>query len=202
MVRTVGIAGAAFLLVYAVLSLATGQRLVRAWRHRAADSAIRVRGVYAVARAPQCRGQVRVFWTMNAAHGAAVGRRPGCSGPTSTSFRAGVPVVSPTDPIFFVSSIPLAAALYGRPEHDRPRWLFDIVLLDLLLIALFAAFLYTYFVVTIAVTGGSADLYDATSASCRTRRTCCWRCGRSGCGARRNRRRGGACSAFSPPASS
>ena len=38
-------------------------------------------------------------------------------------FGQGVPVVSPTDPIFFVSSIPIAAALYGRPEHDRPRWL-------------------------------------------------------------------------------
>ena len=36
--------------------------------------------------------------------------------------------------------MPLAAALYGRPERDRPRWLFDIVVLDLVLIALFAAF--------------------------------------------------------------
>ena len=71
-----------------------------------------------------------------------------------------MPVVSPTDPIFFVSSIPLAAALYGRPERDRPRWLFDIVVLDLILIALFGAFIYTYFVVTIAVTGGSTDVYD------------------------------------------
>ena len=41
------------------------------------------------------------------------------------------PIVSPTDPIFFAASIPLAAALYGRPDRDRPRWLFDIVVLDM-----------------------------------------------------------------------
>ena len=68
--------------------------------------------------------------------------------------------MSPTDPMFFVSSIPLAAALYGRPERDRPRWLFDIVLLDLVLIALFSAFVYIYFVVSIAVTDGREDLYN------------------------------------------
>jgi signal transduction histidine kinase/ActR/RegA family two-component response regulator len=72
----------------------------------------------------------------------------------------GVPVISPTDPLFFVASIPLAAALYGRPERDRPRWLFDIVLLDIILIALFSAFLYIYFIVTIAVTDGREDLYN------------------------------------------
>ena len=78
-----------------------------------------------------------------------------------------MPVVSPTDPIFFVSCIPLAAALYGRPEHDRPRWLFDIVLLDLVLIALFVAFVYIYFVVSIVVTDGpDAASTTTTSRSC------------------------------------
>ena len=158
MLRTVGIAGTAFLLVYAVLSVATGQRLA------ALGDVAQLIPPFAYAAltlwlARQCRGQVRVFWNMNAAHGLVWG-----AGQVLWTyidvFGQGVPVVSPTDPIFFVSSIPLAAALYGRPEHDRPRWLFDIVLLDLILIALFGAFIYTYFVVTIAVTGGSTDLYD------------------------------------------
>jgi signal transduction histidine kinase/CheY-like chemotaxis protein len=158
MLRTVGIAGTAFLLVYAVLSVATGQRLAPL------GDVAQLIPPFAYAAltlwlARQCRGQVRVFWNMNAAHGLVWG-----AGQVVWTyidvFGQGVPVVSPTDPIFFVSSIPLAAALYGRPEHDRPRWLFDIVLLDLILIALFGAFIYTYFVVTIAVTGGSTALYD------------------------------------------
>ena len=158
MVRTVGIAGTGFLLVYAVLSVATGQRLA------ALGDVAQLIPPFAYAAltlwlARRCRGQVRAFWNMNAAHGLVWG-----AGQVLWTyidvFGQGVPVVSPTDPIFFVSSIPLAAALYGRPEHDRPRWLFDIVLLDLILIALFGAFIYTYFVVTIAVTGGSTDLYD------------------------------------------
>ena len=158
MIRTVGIAATAFLLVYAVLSLATGQRLA------VLGDVAQLVPPFAYAAltlwlARRCRGQVRVFWNMNAAHGLVWG-----AGQLLWTyidvFGEGVPVVSPTDPIFFVSSIPLAAALYGRPEHNRPRWLFDIVLLDLILIALFGAFLYTYFVVTIAVTGGSTDLYD------------------------------------------
>jgi signal transduction histidine kinase/CheY-like chemotaxis protein len=158
MVRTVGIAAAAFLLVYAVLSVATGQRLVML-----GDVAQLIPpfayAAFTMWLARRSRGQVRAFWNMNAAHGVLWG-----SGQALWTYidlsGQGVPVVSPTDPIFFVSSIPLAAALYGRPERDRPRWLFDIVLLDLILIALFAAFIYTYFVVTIAVTGGSIDLYD------------------------------------------
>ena len=158
MVRTVGIAGSAFLLVYAVLSVATGQRLI------ALGDAAQLVPPFAYAAftlwlARQCRGQVRTFWNMNAAHGLVWGVGQALWTYTDI-FGQGVPVVSPTDPIFFVASIPLAAALYGRPERDRPRWLFDIVLLDLILIALFAAFIYTYFVVTIAVTGGSTDLYD------------------------------------------
>ncbi len=160
MVRTVGLAGAAFLLVYAVLSIATGQRLVLV-----GDVAQLIPpfayAAFTLWLARRSRGQVRAFWTMNAVHGVLWG-----SGQVLWTYidvvGQGAPVVSPTDPIFFVSSIPLAAALYGRPEHDRPRWLFDIVLLDLLLIALFAAFLYTYFLVTIAVTGGTTDLYEAT----------------------------------------
>jgi signal transduction histidine kinase/ActR/RegA family two-component response regulator len=159
MVRQVGIAGAAFLFGYAVLSVATGQRLV------VLGGLAQLVPPFAFAAftlwlARRSRGQVRTFWNMNAAHGVVWGAGQALWTYIDLSGQ-GVQVVSPTDPIFFLSSVPLAAALYGRPERDRPRWLFDIVLLDLILIALFAAFIYTYFVVTIAVTGGSTDLYDA-----------------------------------------
>jgi signal transduction histidine kinase/ActR/RegA family two-component response regulator len=159
MVRTVGIAAAAFLLVYAVLSLATGQRLVVL-----GDVAQLIPpfayAAFTIWLGRRSRGQVRAFWNTNAAHGVLWGTGQALWIYTDL-FGQGVPVVSPTDPIFFISSIPFAAALYGRPERDRPRWLFDIVLLDLILIALFGAFIYTYFIVTIALTGGPTDLYDA-----------------------------------------
>jgi signal transduction histidine kinase/CheY-like chemotaxis protein len=158
MVRRVGIAGAAFLLIYAVVSIATGQDLVAL-----GDIAQLVPplayGFLTLWLARQCRGQVRVFWNLNAVHAFmwAIGQ---AMWTYLDLFRTGVPVISPTDPLFFISSIPLAAALYGRPERDRPRWLFDIVLLDLILIALFSAFVYIYFVVTIALTDGREDLYN------------------------------------------
>ena len=100
-----------------------------------------------------------MFWNLNAIHGLiwAVGQAVWTYYDLA---HGGVPAISPTDPLFFVSSIPLAAALYGRPERDRPRWLFDIVLLDLVLIALFSAFVYVYFVVSIAITDGNEQLYD------------------------------------------
>ena len=76
MVRTVGIAGAAFLLVYAVLSVATGQRLA------ALGDVAQLIPPFAYAAltlwlARQCRGQVRVFWNLNAVHGLMWGDRPG-----------------------------------------------------------------------------------------------------------------------------
>lgn len=158
MVRKVSIAGGGFLLVYALLAAATGQRLVAL-----GDIAQLVPplayGALTLWLARRSRGQVRVFWNLNAVHGFmwAIGQ---VVWTYLDLFGGGVPVISPTDPLFFISSIPLAAALYGRPEHDRPRWLFDIVLLDLVLIALFSAFIYIYFVVTIAVTDGREDLYN------------------------------------------
>ena len=103
---------------------------------------------------------MRIFWNLNAVHGLVW-----AAGQAVWTYydlvHGGVPVISPTDPLFFASSIPLAAALYGRPERDRPRWLFDIVLLDLVLIALFSAFVYIYFVVSIAITDGNEQLYHA-----------------------------------------
>jgi len=159
MQRRIGIAAAAFLIGYAALSVATGQRLA------ALGDIAQLIPPFAFAAvtlwlAEKSRGQVRVFWNINAAHGILWG-----SGQALWTYinllGDGVPVVSPTDPIFFISSIPFAAALYGRPERDRPRWLFDIVVLDLILIALFGAFVYTYFVVTITVTDGAMELYDA-----------------------------------------
>lgn len=158
MVRTAVIASAAFLLVYAVLSVVTGQR-VAAIGDLAQLVPPLAYGTLTLWLARRCRGQVRVFWNLNAVHAFmwAIGQ---VVWTYLDVFGGGVPVISPTDPLFFISSIPLAAALYGRPERDRPRWLFDIVLLDLVLIALFSAFIYIYFVVTIAVTDGREDLYN------------------------------------------
>ena len=157
MTRTVGLAGGAVLLAYSILSIVTGRQLV-ALGDLAQMIPPLAYAALAMTLARRCRGQVRVFWNLNAIHGVvwAIGQGVWTFydvGP------GGVPVEL-TDPIFFVSCIPLAAALYGRPEHDRPRWQFDIVLLDLVLIALFVAFVYIYFVVSIVVTDGPVQLYD------------------------------------------
>lgn len=160
MTRLVGLAGAGFILVYATLSLLTGQRNVAL-----GDLAQLVPplafAAFTFALARRCRGQVRMFWNLNAIHGVmwAVGQVVWTYYDLA---RGGVPKISPTDPLFFLSSIPLAAALYGRPERDRPRWLFDIVLLDLVLIALFSVFVYVYFVVSITLTDGNEQLYDTS----------------------------------------
>lgn len=159
MIRTVGLAGAGYVLLYGVLSVLTGQRVV-ALGDLAQLIPPLAFAAFTFQLARRCRGQVRIFWNLNAIHGVAwaIGQA------VWTYYdlvHGGVPVISPTDPLFFVSSIPLAAALYGRPERDRPRWLFDIVLLDLVLIALFSAFVYLYFVVSIAITDGNEQLYHA-----------------------------------------
>jgi len=158
MIRTVGYVGAGFLLLYAVLSILTGQRVV-ALGDLAQLVPPLAYAALTVTLARRCTGQVRIFWNLNAIHGVMW-----AAGQVLWTYYdlalGGVPVISPTDPLFFVSSIPLAAALYGRPERDRPRWLFDIVLLDLVLIALFSAFVYIYFVVSIAITDGNEELYN------------------------------------------
>lgn len=158
MVRTVALAGAVFLLVYAIASIATGQQ-VTALGDLAQLVPPLAYAAFTSWLGGRSRGQVRTFWNLNAVHGVmwAIGQA------VWTYFDlwgGGVGTISPTDPLFFVSSIPLAAALYGRPERDRPRWIIDIVLLDLILIALFSAFVYIYFVVTIVVTDGREDLYN------------------------------------------
>jgi signal transduction histidine kinase/CheY-like chemotaxis protein len=159
MIRTVGLAGAGFILLYVVLSVLTGQSLVVLGDVAQLIPPIAFAGL-ALQLARRCRGQVRTFWNLNAIHGLMW-----AAGQVVWTYydlvHGAVPVISPTDPLFFVSSIPLAAALYGRPERDRPRWLFDIVLLDLVLIALFSAFVYIYFVVSIAITDGNEELYNA-----------------------------------------
>lgn len=158
MVRTVGQAGAGFLLAYTIASLVSGQQVAALGDLAQMVPPLAYTG-FTMWLARRSRSQVRVFWNLNAVHGIlwAVGQGVWTY---YDLYRGGVPVISPTDPIFFASSIPLAAALYGRPERDRPRWLFDIVLLDLVLIALFSAFVYIYFVVTIAVTDGREELYN------------------------------------------
>ncbi len=125
MVRKVGLAGAAFLFLYAVASVATGQQLIALGDFAQLIPPLAYAG-FTIWLARQSRGQVRVFWNLNAIHGVtwAIGQAVWTY---YDLFRGGVPAISPTDPLFFVSSIPLAAALYGRPERDRPRWLFDIV---------------------------------------------------------------------------
>jgi signal transduction histidine kinase/CheY-like chemotaxis protein len=159
MIRKVGLAGAGFILLYAILSVLTGQRHVALGDLAQLIPPLAFAALtFALAR--RCRGQVRIFWNLNAAHGVlwAFGQAVW----TYYDLVYGrVPVISPTDPLFFASSIPLAAALYGRPERNRPRWLFDIVLLDLVLIALFSAFVYIYFVVSIAITDGNEQVYNA-----------------------------------------
>ena len=158
MIRTVGLAGGGFILLYIVLSVLTGQRVVALGDLAQLVPPLAYAG-FTLALARRCRGQVRIFWNLNAIHGVmwAFGQAVWTYYDLA---RGGVPVISPTDPLFFVASIPLAAALYGRPERDRPRWLFDIVLLDLVLIALFSAFIYIYFVVAIAITDGNEQLYN------------------------------------------
>ena len=162
MVRTVGWAGGAFLVVYVVLSLVTAQRLVALGDIAQLIPPLAYGGLTAwLAR--KSVGQARVFWNLNAIHGVIW-----AGGQVVWTYydlvRGAVPQISPTDPIFFVSSIPLAAALYGRPERDQPRWLFNIVLLDLILIALFSAFLYIYFVASVAITDGPAENYTRNLA--------------------------------------
>jgi hypothetical protein len=129
MLRTVGIAGTGFLLVYAVPRSRRGS--ARALGDVAQLFRRLRRGFTCGWR--RCRGQVRVFWNMNAAHGWC-GRRPGC-GPTRR-VRAACRSCRPPTRSFSCRAFRWRR-VDGRPEQDRPRWLFDIVLLDLILIALF-----------------------------------------------------------------
>ncbi|HXG87205.1 MAG TPA: ATP-binding protein [Vicinamibacterales bacterium] len=157
MTRTVAIASAVYLAGYSVVSLVTGQSNVWVGDLAQLVPPLAFAGL-SIALARRSTGQVRLFWNLNAAH--AVVWAVGQSVWTYYDVNAGrVPVISPTDPIFFLSSLPLAAALYGRPEQEKPRWLFDIIVLDIVLIGLFAAFAYVYFVVSLVVTGGSEDVY-------------------------------------------
>ena len=160
MVRKVSVAGAAFLLLYAMASLATRQSAVVLGDLAQLVPPLAYAG-FSTWLARQSRGQVRTFWNLNAVHGVmwAIGQ---AAWTYYDLVHGGVGTISPTDSLFFVSAIPLAAALYGRPDRDRPRWLIDIILLDLILIALFSAFVYIYFVVTILVTDGREDRYDET----------------------------------------
>jgi signal transduction histidine kinase/ActR/RegA family two-component response regulator len=158
MTRTFGLASTLFLAGYALLSL-TGRSGV--WVGDLSQL-VPPLGFAAVAFlvARRSSGQARVFWSLNVAHGVlwAVGQS------VWTYYdvvAGGVPIISATDPIFFLASLPLAAALYGRPERNRPRWLFDILRLDIVLIGLFATFTYFYFVMSLVVTDGPEAVYNA-----------------------------------------
>ena len=160
MTRTVGVASAWYLTGYAVAALVTGQTSV--WLGDLAQLIPPLAfATLAFVVANRSTRQVRVFWLLNAAH-AVIWALGQVVWTYYDLAQGGVPIISPTDPIFFIASMPLAAALYGRPERDRPRWLFDIVLLDIVLITLFAIFTYAYFVVSLAVTDGPEDVYNTT----------------------------------------
>src|SRR5688572_24247306 len=129
MVRKAGVAGAAFLLLYALAAVATGQR-VAALGNLAQLVPPLAYAAFTLWLGGRSRGQVRTFWNLNAIYGVmwAIGQAVWSY---LEIWGGGVGTISPTDPLFFVSSVPLAAALYGQPERDRPRWIVDIVLLDL-----------------------------------------------------------------------
>jgi signal transduction histidine kinase/CheY-like chemotaxis protein len=156
--RSVGLASALYLVGYAAASVLTGQSNV--WLGDLAQLLPPLAfAAIALVVAHRSVRQARVFWRLNAAHALiwSIGQSVWTYYDVA---RGGVPIISPTDPIFFLASIPIAAALYGRPERDRPRWLFDIVVLDIVLIALFAVFTYVYFVVSLVVTGGGEEVYN------------------------------------------
>jgi signal transduction histidine kinase/ActR/RegA family two-component response regulator len=158
MTRRFGLAGALYLAFYVLLSLATGQHNV--WVGDLAQL-IPPFGFAAMAWriARRSGGQARTFWSLNATHGVLW-----AMGQTVWTYydvvAGGVPIISATDPIFFLASLPLAAALYGRPDRNRPRWLFDVLRLDIVLIGLFATFTYFYFVMSLVVTDGPAEVYS------------------------------------------
>ena len=158
MTRTVGLASVLYLAGFVLLSLATRQSNV--WVGDLSQL-IPPLGFAAIAWlvARRSRGQAQVFWFLNAAHGVlwAIGQGVWTYYDVVVG---GVPIISATDPIFFLASLPLAAALYGRPERNRPRWLFDILRLDIVLIALFATFTYLYFVMSLVVTEGPEEVYN------------------------------------------
>ena len=157
--RIVARAGGGFLLTYAIASLATGQQV--AWLGNVAQLVPPLGFAWLAMRmARHSEGPVSIFWQLNAAHGLIWAAGQGVWTYHALLYGA-VPTISPTDPIFFASSILIAAALYGRPDRDRPRWLSDIVVLDIVLIALFSVFLYIYFIVSLAVGDGPDAVYDA-----------------------------------------
>jgi len=155
MTRTVGLAGPAYLLFYIVASFVTGQRFV--WM----DGLLQLVPSFAFAGftlslALRSRGPARIFWNLNAASAVmwAAGQVVAW-----TYLDHGGAEISPAHPIFFLSSIPLAAALYVRPDRDRSRLLFSIVGLDIVLIALFLGFVDIYF----DMLTGAADGFYRTS---------------------------------------
>lgn len=153
------LASGGFLAAFVAASLLTGQRNI--WLGDLAQLVPPLGyAALTLSLARLCTGQVRVFWNLNAIHAItwAIGQAVWSYYDVAQN---GAPIISPSDPIFFVSSVPLAAALYGRPDRERPRWVFDIALLDIILIALFAAFIYIYFIVSIAITSGSEEIYHA-----------------------------------------
>ncbi len=68
MTRTVGLAGGGVLLAYSILSIVTGRQLV-ALGDLAQMIPPLAYAALTMTLARRCRGQVRVFWNLNAIHG-------------------------------------------------------------------------------------------------------------------------------------
>ena len=159
MVRKVGLAGAAFLFLYAVASVVTGQRLTALGDLAQTDPAARLRRLHDVAGAAEPRPGARVLEPERHAR-RDVGDRPGGvdllrSVPRRRAGRSRRPIRCSSCRAFRwrrrSTDGPSAIARAGSSTSS---------LLDLVLIALFSAFVYIYFVVSIAVTDGREDLYN------------------------------------------
>ena len=199
MARTIGLAGGGVLLAYAILSILTGQQIVVL-----GDVAqmIPPLAYAALSRtlARRCRGQVQVFWNLNAIHAVVwtIGqarldllrrlcrRRAGDVAERPDLLRllhsAGGGPVRPARARSATLAVRHRAA---RPRVDR---------------AVRGVRLHLLRRLDRRDRRVDAALRRQSQATARTRETCCWRCGPRGSGARRYRRRGGRCWGSTPPA--
>jgi signal transduction histidine kinase len=156
--RAVAAAVCVYVAAYVVASWATGGRnLVLGDLAQLGPPALFA--VLCFGAAARSERGARVFWNLNAWHGSLWVAAQSIWSYLELITRRPVGDASPTDPIFFAASMPIAAALYGRPDRHRPRWLFNVVVLDIVLITLFFVFIYLYTITALTVTNSPASLY-------------------------------------------
>jgi hypothetical protein len=159
--RSVAAAAGVYVALYAAASVATGGRnLVLGNLAQLGPPAAFAALSFAAARRAE-RG-VRVFWNLNACHAIVWIAAQSVWTYLELLQRRVAADASPTDPIFFAASMPLAAALYGRPDRDRPRWLLNVVVLDIVLITLFFIYVYLYLITALSVTNSPPAFYAPT----------------------------------------